>query len=64
MGPMRELASRRREGLRGLRVEDVPPIAMGHFLEALETVRPTVAQSDLQKYVDWNSSYGSFRRMD
>ena len=63
MGPMREAATGRKGDLKDIRAEDVPAISMVHFREALEAVRPTVSQADLDKYVKWNNAYGSFNRM-
>lgn len=63
MGPVREIAIRQ-GGLRNIREEDVPPITAEHFQEALSTVTTSVSTSDLQRYIDWNSQYGSYRRME
>lgn len=63
MGPVREVAERRSGDLLNIAPGDVPPITARHFEEALEAVRPTVSPGDLQRYVDWNASFGSFRRM-
>jgi SpoVK/Ycf46/Vps4 family AAA+-type ATPase len=63
MGPVREIAEQRRGDLQNIDNSDVPPITLSHFLDAIEAVLPTVSSGDLQRYIDWNSSYGSFRRM-
>lgn len=64
MGPVREVAEQRRGNLLGISSADVPPIAVHHFNAALEAVMPTVSPGDLQRYVEWNASFGSFRRME
>ena len=42
----------------------VPAINMIHFEEALSSVAPSVSAGDLEKYVQWNGLYGSYRRME
>ena len=63
MGPVREVAVRCDGNLTRVRECDVPPITMGHFEEALQGVASSVSQADLQRYIDWNTTYGSYRRM-
>ncbi len=63
LGPVREVASRCRGSLASVRECDVPAITMTHFEEALQGVAASVSQSDLQRYIDWNTSFGSYRRM-
>ena len=63
MGPVREVASRCQGNLMEVRASDVPPITRGHFEEALERVAASVSQADLQRYIDWNNSFGSYRQM-
>jgi len=55
LGPIRQL------GVRALEVnaQDVPPISYRHFRQALKGMRPSVAQSDLDIYIEWNMTYGS-----
>ena len=62
MGPVRELASKRRGDLSTIRTGDMPAITKSHFIDAFETVLPSVSPDDLQRYIDWNNSYGSTRR--
>lgn len=61
MGPVREVAAR--HSLAEVRAGDVPPITRSHFVQALQGVGPSVSPADLQRYVDWNASFGSFQRM-
>lgn len=63
MGPIRELAQLRRGDLKNINSADVPPITLKHFDAAFESVAPSVSQNDLQRYIDWNAKYGSYRRM-
>jgi hypothetical protein len=37
---------------------------MQHFKEAYDEMSPSVSQADLQRYIDWNNQFGSFRRME
>jgi len=55
LGPIRQL------GVRALEVNalDVPPISYRHFRHALKGMRPSVAKSDLDIYIEWNMTYGS-----
>ena len=62
MGPCRELFDR--GGLGSIQAADMPPISLTHFKVALETVAPSVSAADLQKYVEWNSVFGTYRKME
>jgi SpoVK/Ycf46/Vps4 family AAA+-type ATPase len=62
MGPVRELASRKC-GLESITIDEVPPISRQHIEDALEAVPASVNNDDLQHYIDWNSSFGSFRKL-
>jgi len=63
MGPMRELAAQC-GNLSSIRAADVPSIDSRHFWDAFNAMAPSVSQADLKRYVDWNSTFGSFRRME
>jgi SpoVK/Ycf46/Vps4 family AAA+-type ATPase len=63
MGPMRELALQC-GNLKSIQASDVPHITMQHFKEAYDEMSPSVSQADLQRYIDWNNQFGSFRRME
>lgn len=41
--------------------EDMPPIRLRDFEDALKQVRPSVAQKELTFYVEWNREFGSFQ---
>ena len=62
MGPIRELSER--GGLSRVQLNDMPSINKRHFEEALEAVAPSVSVSDLKRYVDWNGTYGTYRKME
>ena len=49
--------------LRSVQAGDVPPINRNHFEDAFDAVAPSVSPADLQRYIDWNGTFGSFRRM-
>lgn len=55
LGPIREL------GIKALEIDanDVPPISYRHFKRSLRGMKPSVAESDLILYMDWNAKYGS-----
>lgn len=55
MGPIRQLGSRALE----VDANEVPPISFKHFRQALRGMHPSVAQADLEIYLEWNSTYGS-----
>jgi SpoVK/Ycf46/Vps4 family AAA+-type ATPase len=57
MGPLRQLGAR----ALSIKPEQVPPISMRHFRQALKGVNPSVSQHDLKIYVDWDKTYGSKR---
>ena len=56
MGPMRSMTV---EEMMSIKANEVPPIAYKHFRQSLRGSSPSVAQSDLQAYIDWNNTYGS-----
>lgn len=56
MGPMRSMTV---EEMMSIKANEVPPIAYKHFRQSLRGSSPSVAQSDLQVYIDWNNIYGS-----
>lgn len=63
MGPVREIAKNNKQ-LERISVNDVPSIDKHHFYDAFDSVTSSVSQGDLQKYIDWNNEYGSYKRMD
>lgn len=56
MGPVRSISF---EEVKNFAAESVRPVHFTDFLNALNCVRPSVSQDDLQQYVDWNNIYGS-----
>jgi len=62
MGPVREIYLM--GGLDGIQIGDMPSITKAHFDIALETVAPSVSQSDLSKYIEWNSVFGTYRKLE
>jgi fidgetin-like protein 1 len=56
MGPMRSLTD---DEMMSINADEVPPIDYTHFRLSLSGMHPSVAQSDLQVYLDWNDKYGS-----
>lgn len=63
MGPVRDLSNRGIK-LATINACDLPAINRSHFECAFESVKSTVTPTDLQKYIDWNTEFGSYRRMD
>jgi SpoVK/Ycf46/Vps4 family AAA+-type ATPase len=64
MGPVRDLSFKNNGNLKNIKIQEVDAINKTHFLDALETVLPSVSQKDLKKYIDWNDLFGSFRKMN
>lgn len=63
MAPVRAMAMRSMD-LKSIRAEDVPAVDRSHFDEALQVVSTSVSSSDLQKYIEWNSQYGTYKRIE
>ncbi len=55
LGPIRELGSKALD----IDANDVPPISYRHFKRSLRGMKPSVAESDLVLYKEWNATYGS-----
>lgn len=53
-GPLRDLG----DEIEKTDANDIPPISYKHFRHSLHGMRPSVAQSDLAVYVEWNETYG------
>lgn len=56
MGPIRILSESQ---MNQVEVDEVRAIAYTDFEAALECVRASVSQNDLQQYIDWDIIYGS-----
>ena len=56
MGPIRDLGN----DMMTMQVDQIPPTSFLHFEQALRMVRPSVAPSDLDQYLDWNRQFGTF----
>lgn len=63
MGPVREIALTSRD-LNAISAAEVPPISKHHFDEALTMLSASVSEADLDKYIAWNSTFGTYRRME
>ena len=63
MGPVREIASSNHD-LHQIVASDVPPISWRHFEEALTMLSSSVSSEDLDKYISWNSTFGTYRRIE
>lgn len=46
-------------GMQSIRKEDLPPIQAQDFRNAFESVKPTVAASELVHYIKWNREFGA-----
>jgi len=55
MGAVREL---RVDQLKQLSVSRIRPVSRQDFVEALRKIRPSVTPSTLEKYVEWNHTFG------
>jgi len=54
MGPIREV-----DDITKIDSNKIPPVKINHFLESLQTIRPSSSESSLLMYRDWNEKYGS-----
>ncbi|KAI3705506.1 hypothetical protein L1987_75745 [Smallanthus sonchifolius] len=57
MGPLRE--AMRRTEISQLKKEDMRPVTLEDFENALQEVRPSVSVNELGTYEDWNNQFGS-----
>lgn len=55
MGPLRELGS----GAMTAKTKELPPISYKHCRQALKSTSPSVAQEELNLYLEWNQTYGT-----
>jgi spastin len=55
MGPVREL---RIEELKQLSVSRIRPISRQDFVQSLRKIRASVSPSTLDKYIQWNCTFG------
>ena len=59
MRPLRECRS-----LKSVAAADVRAIMREDFEKAVQTIRPTVSDTEIQRYADWNAMYGSTAMAD
>ncbi|PRD29521.1 UNVERIFIED_CONTAM: fignl1 [Trichonephila clavipes] len=57
MGPIRSIGP---ENIKTVSLDQVRPINLNDFFDALRQVRASVAQDDLDYYLEWNKKFGSF----
>jgi len=55
MIPLRQI-----EDIEKVDINNIRPLLLGDFKEALKNVKATVNQGDLSKFLEWNEMYGSF----
>lgn len=55
LGPIRSCVS-----IMSVTVDEVRPINLQDFMDALQTTRATVSLSELSQYEEWNEQFGSF----
>uniref|UniRef100_A0AC34QVE5 AAA+ ATPase domain-containing protein n=1 Tax=Panagrolaimus sp. JU765 TaxID=591449 RepID=A0AC34QVE5_9BILA len=53
-GPIREVI----EEIETIPIENIRPIVVKDFVEVLGNVKPTVLESELQSYLDWDKTFG------
>jgi SpoVK/Ycf46/Vps4 family AAA+-type ATPase len=61
MGPLRELLKEKKGNISNVSKDELEHIQASHFNEAFSSVKPSVSKNDLQRYVDWNNAFGSYR---
>ena len=65
MGPVREVTAQNFNKLQHISASEFPPILYDpHILEAIDAVSATVSPADLKKYIEWNSSFGTYRKLE
>ena len=55
MGPVREIHV---EELKQLSISRIRPLSREDFIQALRKIRASVSPSTLDKYIQWNSTFG------
>ena len=60
MGPIRDSSKM----INRIDESQLPPISFRHFSVAMRSVRPSVAQKDLDLYIKWNAEFGTFHRAE
>jgi fidgetin-like protein 1 len=55
-GPIRNLDQTK---LHKVKANEVRPMIMGDFQNALTQIRPSVSKESLKDYVEWNNTFGS-----
>nr|XP_054766405.1 fidgetin-like protein 1 [Lytechinus pictus] len=55
LGPIRSIQGM---DIQHISADQVRPILHGDFQDAIQNVRPSVAQSDLDSYLEWNAKFG------
>lgn len=64
MGPVREISTLHGNNLGNISVNEFPPIVFSpHIEEALNAVSATVSVSDLRRYIEWNESFGTYKKL-
>lgn len=56
MGPLRSAKSM----LSNIAVDDIRPVMLRDFIQATRRIKPSVGESELERYVKWNEQFGSF----
>eukprot|EP00347_Sterkiella_histriomuscorum_P022391 403330656 len=54
MIPLRQISD-----ISNISIDDIRPLDLSDFQEALKNVKASVNQNDLEKYLEWNNQYGS-----
>ncbi|KAL7482269.1 hypothetical protein ACHAW6_007938 [Cyclotella cf. meneghiniana] len=55
MGPVRQLG----QNAMSVSADELPAISYKHFRRSLRSISPSVAQADLDVYLEWNNTYGT-----
>ncbi|OMJ83731.1 hypothetical protein SteCoe_15273 [Stentor coeruleus] len=56
MVPLRDIGD-----ISNLVVDEIPPVGLEHFIIALDGIRSSVSQTDIQQLLLWNKDFGSFQ---
>jgi SpoVK/Ycf46/Vps4 family AAA+-type ATPase len=56
MVPLRDIGD-----ISNLVIDEIPPVGLKHFIAALDGIRSSVSQADIQQLLLWNKDFGSFQ---
>jgi SpoVK/Ycf46/Vps4 family AAA+-type ATPase len=58
LGPIREVSAAR---LKTIKAEEVRPMKLADFIGAVEVIRPSVSNGNIEQFQKWSDQYGVSR---